>query len=387
MNTVLTLVVILIIVLGLDGTAIADQLDLFTDICPYIFDNNDPNLPINNPYQDSNWDWWQQPGPNEPWDPNVHHDPNVVEDAIYLCAFDGASGHDEHQLDWPTDGNVDGCYSTLYMGPGGGETGRSLGVGGTDPCEFPDNQRDTRVVALFNLSKIKQINTDAGAILNCTLQCSCEKVFDWSRQGQDDLQAPTKLYMSIFPANKQQYWCHPPDDTSHPNTPIGDLQDEFDGDPDAEKDIDIQVDDGPWGPGLQPLTDWYIKEYGAQFYEVDFTEELRQIMDANSNLEWIGLTIRPSLDGEVVYLSLDAQEYLSDNPVPKPIPPTLEVQVSKYLGDLNDEGGVDLVDFALFAQQWGKSGGLRIADLNVNGTVDLADLDLFCENWLKGKSP
>ena len=381
MNTVLTLVAILIIALGFGEIATADQLDLFTDICPYIFDDNDPNLPINNPYQDSNWDYFQQ-----------DQDPNVVEDAIYICAFDGASGHDMSQPDSPADGNVDGCYSTLYMGSGGGATSQSLGVSGTDPCEFPNNQRDTRVMVLFDLSKIKQVNADAGAILSCVFRCSCEKVLDWSRNGQDDLQAPTKLYVSIFPAEKQQWWCHPPDDISHPNTPTTDLQDEFDGDPDTERQIDIQVGYSPWWqepnePVLQPLTDWYITEYGAQFYEVDFTEEMRQIMDANSNLEWIGVTIRPSLDGEVVYLSLDAQEYLPDNPVPKPIPPTLDVQVSKYLGDFDDDGDVDLVDFALFAQQWGKNSGLLIADLNVDETVDFEDIALFCENWLKGKQP
>ena len=116
-NVAITLVAVLVITLGFGGTTIADQIDLFTDICPYIFDNNDPNDPITNPYQDSNWDWWQWPDPNEQWDPNVHQDHNnVVEDAIYLCVFDGASGHDMSQPDWPIDGNVDGCYSTLYMG-------------------------------------------------------------------------------------------------------------------------------------------------------------------------------------------------------------------------------------------------------------------------------
>jgi hypothetical protein len=168
---------------------------------------------------------------------------------------------------------------------------------------------------------------------------------------------------------------------------ISDLQDEFDADPKTEKEIDIRVDDGSWGPGLQPLTTWYIWICGTQFYETDFTEEIRQIMNANPNFEWIGLTIRSSLDGESVYLSMDAQQNLNGDPDYVPIPPTLDVQVSKYLGDLDDNGNVDFLDFALFAQQWRQTDGLLIADLNVDGLVDSADLRLFNENWLKGKSP
>ena len=372
-TNVFVLLAVLIIVIGLGDAVRADEVSLFTDTCPYILDPD----PQTNPYPDTNWDWWQQ------------EDPNVIEEAIYLCAYDGASGHLPCPNS-PIDGNVDGCYSTLYMGSGGGDAPQSLGVSGTDPNEFPDNQRDTRVMPLFNLSKIKQVNDKAGAILNCVFRCSCDKVSDWSRQGQNDLQAPTKLYVSIFGADEQGYWCHPPDSNSEPNIPISELQDEFDGELNTEKEIDIQVGYSPWWqepnePMLQPLTQWYIAEYGPQFYEMDFTEEIRQILDANSELEWIGLAIRPSLDGEVVYLKLSALECLYYQGHDKPIPPTLDVQVSKYLGDLDDDGDVDLVDFAIFAQQWEQSSGLLIADLNVDGTVDIADLGALAGNWLKGK--
>jgi hypothetical protein len=160
------------------------------------------------------------------------------------------------------------------------------------------------------------------------------------------------------------------------------LQDEFDGDPNTEKVLDIRVDDGPWGPEPnQPLTDYYIWAIdGPQSYEMDFTEEVRNIIVADPNCDWIGFTIRPSLDGEACYLKMKADRYPNEA-----FPPTLDMQVSKYLGDLNDDGGVDFVDFALFARQWKQSSGLLIADLDVNGTVDFNDISLFCENWLKGK--
>lgn len=360
------------------GISFANSLSLYTEIR-----KKDPNTGRSWNKYDTNCDFWQQ-GPCYP-DPCFAS--NWVEDAIYLCAFDGASGHSDYQPDRPIDGNVDGCYSTLYMGPGGDPTYQSLGVCGTDPNEFPCNQRDTRMTTLINLSKIKAVNDKAGAILDCKFRWSIDYVMNHAG-GADYLQAPTKLYVSIFGARKQEYWRYPPDPYD-PNRviDINDLQDEFDADPNTEKEIDIRVDDGPWGPGLQPLTTWYIWIYGTQFYETDFTEEIRQIMDANSNFEWIGLTIRSSLDGESVYLSMDAQQNLNGDPDYVPIPPTLDVQVSKYLGDLDDNGNVDFLDFALFAQQWRQTDGLLIADLNVDGLVDSADLRLFSENWLKGKSP
>ena len=365
----------LVVSLLLASICPADSLSLYTELR-----KEDPNTGHGWDRYDMNWDWWQQ-DPCYP-DPCFAH--NWTEDVLYLCAFDGASGHDDYQPDSPTDGNVDGCYSTMYMGTGGDPTYQSLGVSGTDPNEFPNNQRDTRMTILVNLAKIKAVNSNAGAVLNCKFRWSIDYVMNWAG-GSSYLQAPTKLYVSIFPAEKQQWWRHPPDSNSEPNTPIEELQNEFDGDPNTEKELDIRVDDGPWGPGLQPLTCWYIWIYGTQYYEMDFTEEIRQIMKVNPSLEWVGLSIRPSLDGEAVYLSMDAQQNLKEDPDYVPIPPTLDVQVSKYLGDLDDNGGVDFADFALFALQWKQSSGLLTADLNVDGVVDTADLARFCQNWLKGK--
>ncbi|MCX5638559.1 MAG: hypothetical protein NTX52_12840, partial [Planctomycetota bacterium] len=56
-----------------------------------------------------------------------------------------------------------------------------------------------------------------------------------------------------------------------------------------------------------------------------------------------------------------------------------------YLGDIEPDGDVDLVDFAVFASYWqdtncGACGG---ADLTGDGIVDASDLAELAENWLK----
>ncbi|MGD0571466.1 MAG: hypothetical protein ABSB11_00425 [Sedimentisphaerales bacterium] len=55
-------------------------------------------------------------------------------------------------------------------------------------------------------------------------------------------------------------------------------------------------------------------------------------------------------------------------------------------GDLDCDGFVDFVDFAIFAQQWGQTGSDMRADIspaNKDGSVDTNDLSVFCTNWLK----
>jgi hypothetical protein len=61
-------------------------------------------------------------------------------------------------------------------------------------------------------------------------------------------------------------------------------------------------------------------------------------------------------------------------------------------GDLNLDGGVDFIDFAVFANNWGSSGCTACcwcdgADLNHNGEVNFADLKIMVDNWLRGVSP
>lgn len=365
-NADLVLVMLLTFLVSGDGVY-GDEVSLYTEIRTV-----DPCTGDTNPYYDTNWDYFQQ-----------DQEPNVVEDAIYHCPFDGGSGHKvgESPPD-VVDGNVDGTYATMSGMPG---VSQSLGVSGCDID--PYDERDTRLSVLFDLSKIKAINDEAGAILNARFRFCIDWIVNWDRSHWNDYLAPTMLYVSIYAASEQNYWHHPPDDISHPNTPISDLQDEFDGDPNTEKELDIRVDDGPWVPGLQPLTRWYLLNYGPQFYEIDFTEKLREILAADPNLEWIGFTIRTSPDGDVILLSMDAQYNWIPLGYEAAIPPTLNVQVAGYLGDLDDDGDVDFLDFALFAQQWGQSRGFLVADLNVDEIVNFADLGLFCKNWLKGKSP
>jgi len=323
-----------------------------------------------NSYYDTNWDYFQQ-----------DQDPNVVEDAIYLCPFDGDSGHKPDPGIVP-DGNVDGCYSTMSMGPGGGSAIQVLGISG---CDIGIDNRDTRLAVLFNLRRLKAVNSDAGAIQQAKFKFCIDSIVNWDRSPWDDYLTPTTLYITIYDANEQNFWKHPPDEPCEPNTPNTELQDEFDGDPNTEKLLDIQVDDGPYGPGTQPLTRWYLENHGPQFYEVDFTDELRQILSQDPNLKWIGFTISPSLDGEPLLLSMDAQYNWIPLGYEAAIPPTLDVEVSRFTGDLDEDGDVDLVDFALFAKQWRQSGKLLSADLCVDGIVEARDLALFCKNWLKGK--
>jgi hypothetical protein len=59
-------------------------------------------------------------------------------------------------------------------------------------------------------------------------------------------------------------------------------------------------------------------------------------------------------------------------------------------GDLDCPDGVNFVDFALFASQWGidncspSNGNCQGADINQSGTVDFRDLEIFAQHWLEG---
>lgn len=333
---------------------------------------------------DSNWDVWQQ-----------DQGETVEEDAIYLGMFDGASGHSDYQPESPVDGNVDGMYSTMSMGPGGLLVNQSLGVSGTNPSEFPDDQRDTRVSALFNLAKFINLHSSSDDIKECKFKWSIDYVMPWAGS-TTYLQAPMTLYIGIFAADKQEYWSSMLDGNDLPTTDINDLQDEFDpnsmGILYAEKEVDIRVDDGPWGAGIQPLTNWYIEQYGVQFYEVNVTEEVWEIISADPNkyadpnTAFLGFTIRASLDGESVYLSMDARDRLAQNP----IPPTLQIMLTN--ADFNSDGIVNFYDFAVFAQSWRSSStdDRWNAECNLDDSgssenvIDTADLLFFCDKWLEG---
>jgi hypothetical protein len=63
-----------------------------------------------------------------------------------------------------------------------------------------------------------------------------------------------------------------------------------------------------------------------------------------------------------------------------------EVFGGYYRGDINQDGRVDFLDFALLGLQWleadcGVCGG---ADLTGDGNADFYDLKEFCRNWLAG---
>lgn len=277
--------------------------------------------------EDSNWDVWQQ-----------DQDEDIHEDAIYLGMFDGASGHTDYQPESTIDGFVDGVYTTMSMGPGGMMVSQSLGVSGTNPGEFPDDQRNTRAAALFNLTKVMDRSSNPEDINKCKFRWSIDYVMPWAGS-TIYLQAPTTLYVDIYAADMQNYWSETIDGNDLHSTGIGELQDEFDpnsaGILYAEKTVDIRVDNGPWCEGIQPLTNWYIEQNGVQFYDVDVTEEVKELIIADPNkyadpnTAFIGFTISSSLDGESVYLSMDARDRLDQNP----IPPTLEVYMEPAGGN------------------------------------------------------
>ena len=60
---------------------------------------------------------------------------------------------------------------------------------------------------------------------------------------------------------------------------------------------------------------------------------------------------------------------------------TVLIEIDTYSGDLDLDGDVDFVDFALFANQWQKEGCI---DLDGNGGVTINDLAIFTEHWLEG---
>lgn len=366
---------IILIFFGAIGLCAAETISLYTKTS-YTGD----------PDQDSNWDYWQQDQGKE-----------IREDAIYLGMYDGANGHPDYQPGVFIDGLVDGVYSTLSMGPTGAATNQSLGVSGTSPEEFVNNQRDTRTAALFNLKRVMDLNCNPKDINECKFKWSIDYVMPWAGS-TTYLQAPTTLYVGIYLAEKQNYWRQFLDGPAEPNTPIDELQDEFDpygaGILYVEKTIDIMVNDGPWGPGLQPLTNWIIEQYGVQFYECDFTSEFKDIIEANPekfadmDSAFVGFTMRSSLDGEAVYLSLDATMRQNQNP----IPPTLQVDVTTYVGDISADGTVNMADFAAFARCWrcttsddnyNAKCNLDKSGLSAN-VIDHSDLIIFCANWLEG---
>ena len=53
---------------------------------------------------------------------------------------------------------------------------------------------------------------------------------------------------------------------------------------------------------------------------------------------------------------------------------------SGILGDVNNDGVVDILDLSLMARNWGRTGE-NVADLNNDGVVDILDLSIMAKDW------
>ena len=65
----------------------------------------------------------------------------------------------------------------------------------------------------------------------------------------------------------------------------------------------------------------------------------------------------------------------------------LTYEVYELGADINGDGSVDLVDYALFAGQWGNDCAepdwCDGADLDIGGAVGFTDLVKFLQDWLE----
>ena len=70
---------------------------------------------------------------------------------------------------------------------------------------------------------------------------------------------------------------------------------------------------------------------------------------------------------------------------------TAEASMPPYdwtrLGDINNDGNVNIRDFAIQLQYWQRAGDTQPGDLNRDGLVDMVDLALLTEDWVKYIKP
>jgi len=87
-----------------------------------------------------------------------------------------------------------------------------------------------------------------------------------------------------------------------------------------------------------------------------------------------------SLDKSLIFLP----EYQVP-PDPQPwdwIGGIFNVRTACNIADLNENRGVNLADYVIFAQQWLKTDGNLVGDFDDSGQVDWFDLKIFTNNWL-----
>ncbi len=64
------------------------------------------------------------------------------------------------------------------------------------------------------------------------------------------------------------------------------------------------------------------------------------------------------------------------------VPQTVGTCSNGKVGDINCDGGIDILDFNLLMVNWGSTIANNVADLNKDGIVDILDFNLLMVNWI-----
>ncbi|MFZ0035712.1 MAG: NlpC/P60 family protein [Sedimentisphaerales bacterium] len=148
--------------------------------------------------------------------------------------------------------------------------------------------------------------------------------------------------------------------------------------------------DTPEIPGLLYFSVYDVDENGKPDEMVTIPKRkvgtyLITVIPESNALPTDTYSLETTIDGQTIVLAKDVQ---IQNIPPQPY----EVKSRLNPADFDDDGDVDFVDYAVFANYWmnqncAEPNWCSGADLNKNGSVDLYDLAEFAEYWLEGTSP
>jgi len=119
---------------------------------------------------------------------------------------------------------------------------------------------------------------------------------------------------------------------------------------------------------------------GTNYYNIDYAEVY--------NDKWVHLDGTLALD--VVGQPTELYVYF-EHPAPDVNFYVDDAAVTEVVGDMNHNGGVDFIDFSLFASYYGfdcstqDCGRANLDDSD--NTINERDLAILCNNWLAGTGP